>query len=135
MGARRKARKRALDFLYEADIRGLTATEIYEPRGESDLSQEQYVKEILAGVAEHSSRIEELISTYAEGWETDRMPALDRNILRVAIFEILWSPDVDEKIAASEAVNLAQELSTENSASYINGILGRLIVLKPSLAI
>ena len=135
MSARRKARKRALDFLYEADIRNASAIELMGSREPSDLSQSDYVMELLVGVSNNKEKIDELITTYAQGWDMDRMPAIDRNILRIALFEILFKNDLDDQVAASEAVEIASELSTEDSAKYINGVLGRIIVLKPSFAL
>ena len=135
MSARRKARKRALDFLYEADIRGASALQLLALRPAEELSQGEYVKELLVGVAEHRSKIDELITTYAQGWDMDRMPAIDRNILRIALFELLWVDGLDDQIAVSEAVEIATELSTDDSAKYINGVLGRIVILKPSFAL
>ena len=135
MSARRKARKRALDFLYEADIRSASPLELLGSRDASELSQSEYVVELLTGVETNKSKIDELITTYAQGWDMDRMPAIDRNILRIALFEILFKSDLDDQIAASEAVEIAGELSTDDSAQYINGILGRIIILKPSFAL
>jgi transcription antitermination protein NusB len=135
VSARRKARKRALDFLYEADIRNASAIDLMGSREPSELSESQYISELLTGVEANKSKIDELITTYAQGWDMDRMPALDRNILRIALFEILFKEDLDDQVAASEAVEIATELSTDDSAKYINGILGRIIVLKPSFAL
>ena len=135
MSARRKARKRALDFLYEADIRSGNAIDLLGTRRESDLSENDYVMELLVGVSNNKEKIDELITTYAQGWDMDRMPAIDRNILRIALFEILFKSDLDDQIAASEAVEIATELSTDDSAKYINGVLGRIIILKPSFAL
>jgi N utilization substance protein B len=135
VSARRKARKRALDFLYEADIRGASALELLALRPAEELSQGEYVKELLVGVAEHRGKIDELITTYAQGWDMDRMPAIDRNILRIALFELLWVDGLDDQIAVSEAVEIATELSTDDSAKYINGVLGRIVILKPSFAL
>jgi transcription antitermination protein NusB len=135
VSARRKARKRALDFLYEADIRSASAIELVGTREESELSEREYVMELLVGVETNKVKIDELITTYAQGWDMDRMPAIDRNILRIALFEILFKDDLDDQIAASEAVEIATELSTDDSAKYINGVLGRIIVLKPSFAL
>jgi N utilization substance protein B len=135
VSARRKARKRALDFLYEADIRGATALTLLADRPADELSQGDYVRELLVGVEEHQLKIDELITTYAQGWDMDRMPAIDRNILRIALFEILWLSNLDDEIAVSEAVEIATELSTDDSAKYINGVLGRIVILKPSFAI
>ena len=135
MSARRKARKRALDFLYEADIRGATALTLLADRPADELSQGDYVRELLVGVEEHLLKIDELITTYAQGWDMDRMPAIDRNILRIALFELLWVDGLDDQIAVSEAVEIATELSTDDSAKYINGVLGRIVILKPSFAL
>jgi N utilization substance protein B len=135
VAARSKARKRALDFLYEADIKNVLAADLFKDRGAAELSQEPYVLTLITGVAEHLNKIDELIITYAQGWDMDRMPPIDRNILRLAIFEILWEADVDLKVACDEAVELAKSLSTDESASYINGVLGRIIKLKDSIAI
>ncbi len=130
MSARRKARKRALDLLFESEMRGVVATELLATRPSDELSQGEYVQTLVSGVSEHRAKIDELINTYAEGWDMDRMPVIDRNLLRIALFEILWNPEVDDKVAVSESVEIAQELSTKDSASYINGILGRVILLK-----
>lgn len=135
MSARRKARKRALDFLYEADIRSARAIDLLESRGEIELSERDYVLELLLGVETNAIKIDELITTYAQGWDMDRMPAIDRNILRISLFEILFKNDLDDQVAASEAVEIATEFSTEDSAKYINGVLGRIIILKPSFAL
>jgi N utilization substance protein B len=135
VSARSKARKRALDFLYEADIKSVLAVDLFKTRGSAELSQQPYVLTLITGVADHLSKIDELIITYAQGWDMDRMPPIDRNILRLAIFEILWEADVDLKVACDEAVELAKSLSTDESASYINGVLGRIVKLKDSIAI
>lgn len=135
MSARSKARKRALDFLYEADIKKVQASELFGARGAAELSQETYVLTLLSGVAEHINKIDELIITYAQGWDMDRMPPIDRNILRIAIYEILWAADIDLQVACDEAVELAKSISTDESSSYINGVLGRIIKLKDSIAI
>jgi len=135
VSARSKARKRALDFLYEAEIKKAKAVDLFLSRGASELSQEPYVQVLLSGVGEHLVKIDELITTYAQDWDVDRMPAVDRNILRIAIFEILWVAEVDLKIACDEAVELAKSLSTDESSNYINGVLGRIVKLKDSIAI
>ena len=133
MSARRKARKRALDFLYEADLRSANLLDLYHSRPSEDLSQEEYVLTLLQGVTEHSAKIDELIHTYAQGWDMDRMPAIDRNLLRLAIYEILWESGLDDKIAVNEAVEMAGEISTTESSAYINGVLGRIIAIKASI--
>jgi N utilization substance protein B len=109
--------------------------DLFLSRGASELSQEPYVQVLLSGVDEHLVKIDELITTYAQDWDMDRMPAVDRNILRIAIFEILWVAEVDLKIACDEAVELAKSLSTDESSNYINGVLGRIVKLKDSIAI
>ncbi len=133
MSARRKARKRALDFLYEADLRSANLLDLYHSRPSEDLSQEEYVLTLLQGVTEHSAKIDELIHTYAQGWDLDRMPAIDRNLLRLSIYEILWESGLDDKIAVNEAVEMAGEISTTESSAYINGVLGRIISIKASI--
>ena len=135
MSARRKARKRALDLLFESEMRGVVATEVLATRPSDELSQGEYVQTLVSGISEHRAKIDELINTYAEGWDMDRMPVIDRNLLRIALFEILWNPEVDDKVAVSESVEIAQELSTKDSASYINGILGRVILLKSVISL
>lgn len=135
MSARSKARKRALDFLYEADIKKVLALELFQARGATELSQEPYVLTLINGISDHVNKIDELIITYAQGWDMDRMPPIDRNILRIAIYEILWATDIDLQVACDEAVELAKSLSTDESSGYINGVLGRIIKLKDSIAI
>ena len=133
MSARRKARKKALDLLFEADLRSVSALELASERPSAELSEAAYVSTLVSGVSEHREKIDELIHTYAEGWDLDRMPAVDRNLLRLALYEILWESDLDDQIAISEAVELAQELSTKDSAQYVNGILARVSSLKSIL--
>jgi N utilization substance protein B len=133
VSARRKARKRALDFLYEADLRSANLLDLYHSRPAEDLSQEGYVLTLLQGVTEHNAKIDELIVTYAQGWDMDRMPAIDRNLLRLSIYEILWESGLDDKIAVNEAVEMAAEISTTESSAYINGVLGRIIAIKASI--
>ena len=135
MSARRKARKKALDLLFEADLRGIGSVELLASRLTDELSEADYVKTLIEGVAEHRAKIDELIHTYADGWDMDRMPTIDRNLLRIALFEILWNVNVDDSVAISEAVELAQELSTKDSAGYLNGILGRVVLLKPVISL
>ena len=135
MSARTKARKRALDLLFESDLRNSKASDLLFSRPASELSQEDYVVMIINGIELNLRKIDELITTYAQGWDIDRMPTVDRNIMRIALYEILWGADIDDQIAASQAIILAQEYSTEESAKYINGVLVRIIALKPSFAL
>ncbi len=135
MGARRKARKRALDVLYEADVRGTSAADTAAQRlAQADPPVPAYAVVLVDGVAAHRDRIDELISTYAEGWVIDRMPAVDRNVLRIGIYELLYESSVPDAVAISEAVELAKDLSTDESPRFVNGLLARVLQLKPSLA-
>ena len=140
MSARSKARKQALDLLYETDIRGTNLVETLMSRdvpaeGPDARPIREYTRDLVNGVSDNRRKIDELITTYAQGWDMDRMPPIDRNILRIAIFEILWAADIDNQVACDEAVELAKSLSTDESSSYINGVLGRIIKLKDSIAI
>ena len=135
MSARHKARKRALDFLFESDIRKIDALELLAERELSEISEGAYALEILQGVKLHKEKIDELIISYAEGWDLDRMPVVDRNIIRIALFELFWSKSVPEDVVISEALKLSDENSTSESTKYINGVLSRILALKPSLNI
>ncbi len=140
MSARSKARKQALDLLFESDIRGTNALETLQKR---DIVEEgpdarpirEYTKVLIAGVAENARKIDELITTYAQGWDMDRLPNVDRNILRLGIYEILWASDIPDSVAIDEALDLAKELSTDDSAGYIHGVLGRIASLKENISI
>jgi N utilization substance protein B len=140
VSARSKARKQSLDLLYEGDIRGQAPLDLLASREVIDEGPDarpirDYTKELISGIADNRRKIDELISTYAQGWDMDRLPAVDRNILRLGIYEILWCKDLDDAIAIDEALNLARELSTDDSAAYIHGVLGRISNIKESLAI
>ncbi len=140
MSARSKARKQSLDLLYEGDIRGQAPADLLASREVTEEGPEarpirEYTRELISGIADNRRKIDELISTYAQGWDMDRLPAVDRNILRLGIYEILWCKDLDDAIAIDEALNLARELSTDDSAVYIHGVLGRISNIKESLAI
>lgn len=135
MAARSKARKRALDVLYEADIRGVDPVDVLTVHeAEASSPMNAYVREVVTGVADHRGRIDDLISTYAEGWTLDRMPVVDRNILRLGCWEVMWG-EVPDPVALSEAVALATSLSTDDSPGYVNGVLGRLAKVKPRLTL
>lgn len=133
MSARHKARKRALDFLFEADIRKKNPDELVNERGDIDLSERDYVNKLVSGVNVNRGRIDELIIAYAQGWDLDRMPVVDRNILRIAIYELLFEKELPSDVAISEALKLSDENSTEESTKYINGVLARILVLKTTL--
>lgn len=140
MSARSKARKAALDLLYEADIRGTSAVDTLNLRdvveeGPDARPIREYTRELVNGVGDNFRKIDELITTYAQGWDMDRLPAVDRNILRLGIYEILWSETTPDGVAIDEALTLAKELSTDESAGYIHGVLGRISSIKESLAI
>ena len=140
MSARSKARKQSLDLLYESDIRGLQALEILQSRDVQDTGPDarpirEYTKEIITGISDHRRKIDELIATYAKGWDMDRLPAVDRNILRLAIFELLWGHDLNDSIIIDEALTLAKDLSTDDSAGYIHGVLGRISSIKGELSL
>lgn len=140
MSARSKARKRALDALYEADIRGIPVSEVMlatEQRraDEGQASMNAYVVALIDGVTAHQAHIDELLSSYSMGWTLDRMPAVDRAILRIGAYELLWRDDIPDAVAIAEAVSLAQELSTDESSSFVNGLLGRLLELRPRLVL
>jgi N utilization substance protein B len=140
MSARSKARKRALDALYEADIRGESATDVLTATtqrrsDDGQAAMNAYVTEIVDGVTAHREYIDELLGSYSMGWSLERMPAVDRAILRIGTYELLWRDDVPDAVAIAEAVSLAQELSTEESSSFVNGLLGRILELKPRLAL
>ena len=95
----------------------------------------EYAAELVRGVEAHRDRIDELLATYAEGWTLDRMQAVDRNILRIGAYELLWADDVPDGVAISEAVELAKDLSTDASPAFVNGLLAKLLELKPTLAL
>ncbi|CAB4666872.1 MAG: transcription antitermination factor NusB [Actinobacteria bacterium] len=140
MSARGKARKQALDILFETDIRGTSPMTILDTRVSNETDPDfpairSFAAELISGVSEHRRKIDELIATYAKGWDMDRLPTVDRNILRLAIFEILWNEAVPDAVAIDEALNLAKELSTDESAGYIHGVLGRISSIKGDLAL
>ena len=136
MSARAKARKRAVDALFAADIRALNALELLD---ESErLSEERenqseifaYARKCVNGVAENSAEIDDTIETYAQGWTIARMPALDRAILRLGCWEILFNDEIPDAVAVSEAVELAKQLSTDDSAGFVNGLLSKIVSTK-----
>jgi N utilization substance protein B len=140
VSARSKARKQALDLLYETDIRG---TDLVATLLERDVPADgpdarpirEYTRELVNGVSDNRRKIDELITTYAQGWDMDRLPAVDRNILRLGIYEILWSTAVPTSVAIDEALDLAKELSSDDSSKYIHGVLGRIASIKDTISI
>jgi N utilization substance protein B len=136
MAARSKARKRALDILFEAELRGLPTLQLLSERQSvGDVPVQPYAAELVRGVATNRERIDELISWNLVDWTLERMPAVDRNILRIGVYELLWADGVPDGVAISEAVALAQDLSTDNSASFVNGVLARIKADKPTLSL
>ncbi|MCT2588551.1 transcription antitermination factor NusB [Streptomyces sp. N2-109] len=139
MAARSKARKRAFQILFEADQRGSTVTDVLADwirHARTDDRQPpvgEYTMDLVEGYAEHTDRIDELLATYAVGWTLDRMPVVDRSILRLGAYELIWADDIPDAVVLDEAVQLAREFSTDDSPAFINGLLGRLKELKPSL--
>jgi len=134
MSARTKARKRALDVLFAAELRGETATVALDRAiAEGEGPTNDYTVTLVRGVEEHRERIDEVLSTYAEGWTLQRMPAVDRNVLRLGVWELLWTEDVPDAVAISEAMALVTELSTDESPQFVNGVLGAVLRNKASL--
>jgi N utilization substance protein B len=136
MTARSKARKRALDVLFEAEVRGEPVLEMLDERvADASPPVAPYAAELVRGVQVHRVRIDELLSAHAEGWTLDRMPAVDRNVLRIGVYELLWADDVPDGVAISEAVQLVRDLSTDASPTFVNGLLAKLLGLKPTLVL
>jgi N utilization substance protein B len=139
--ARGKARKRALDILYAAELRGVSPIVVLgekplaEGSAQSQPTPNPYVATLVEGVVAHQARIDELLATYSSGWALDRMPAVDRNILRIGVFELLWCDDVPDAVVIDEAVSRARELSTDESPAFVNGVLARILDLRPRLAV
>ncbi|MEN9608581.1 MAG: hypothetical protein RLZZ06_512 [Actinomycetota bacterium] len=138
MSARTKARKRAVDAIFAADLRKVSPEELLElTRVQVSDRQNQdeifgYASEIVRGIIENHEEVDELLETYAEGWSIERMPNVDRAILRVGIWEILYS-DTPDAVVVNEAVELAKEYSTEESGGFINGLLSRVAGTRKAL--
>ena len=136
MSARSKARKRALDLLFEAEQRGVNAETLLTQRMVTPATQHnlnEYTVEIVRGVVAKWVQIDELLATYSQGWTVERMPAVDRAILRIGAWEVVFSDDVPDAVAIAEAVALAKSLSTDDSPTFVNGLLARLAEVKPTL--
>lgn len=124
-----------MEILFEADQRSLdplVTLDARRSRAEHPLNA--YTSELVSGVVRHAGRIDELLSTYAVGWTLDRMPAVDRSILRLGTYELIWEDETPDQVAVSEAVDAARELSTDESPNFVNGLLGRLMKVKPTVA-
>jgi transcription antitermination protein NusB len=135
MTARGKARKRALDVLFESEQRGADPLETLAGRlAQAEPPVSDHTVTLVEGVVAQQARIDELLTTYSQGWSLDRMPAVDRAILRLGTYELLWCDDVPDAVAINEAVALAHDLSTDDSPGFVNGLLARLLDLKPTLS-
>ncbi|TDQ52585.1 transcription antitermination factor NusB [Actinorugispora endophytica] len=135
-GARRKARRRAVEVLYEAELRGVTVEKVIQRRRiQTEPPINEFTERLAAAVDERRGRIDELLDAYAIGWTLERMPVVDRNILRMGAYELLWAEDIPDGVAIAEAVAVAKELSTDESPTFINGLLSRLMENKASLAL
>lgn len=134
MSARSKARKRALDILFQADLTETEITEVFQQENARALTEPErrrsweYARQIVLGVIEHQTAIDETIQSYSVDWPIHRMPRVDRNILRLAVWEIQYNPEITKAVAISEAVILAKDYSTEDSYKFINGILAKVAV-------
>ena len=132
MGARSKARKRAVDVLYEADLRGTDAlATLADRQALGDPPVNEYTVELVEGVQANRARVDEILSEYAEGWTLARMPDVDRAVLRLSVYELLWRADVPPAVVIDEAVELAKSLSTDESPRFVNGVLARVLRDQP----
>ena len=136
---RHQARKRAVDLLFEAEARGLSPVEAVDIRTALAEAKPEvaplhpYTVAVARGVGQHTAHIDDLITSHLQGWTLDRLPAVDRAILRVAVWELLYADDVPEPVAVDEAVELAKELSTDESPGFINGVLGHIMLVTPQI--
>jgi N utilization substance protein B len=136
---RHQARKRAVDVLFEAEARGLAPAQVADARAalaevKPDVAPlHPYTTAVARGVSEHAAHIDDLISSHLQGWTLERLPAVDRAILRVAVWELLHADDVPEPVAVDEAVQLAKELSTDDSPGFVNGVLGQIMLVTPQI--
>lgn len=135
MAARSKARKRALDVLFECEVRGLSLGATLDERVvAAEPPVNEYTVDLVRGIAEQQGRIDELLTTYADGWSLERMPAVDRNALRIGVYEILYVEGVPDAVAISEAMALVRDLSTDDSPTFVNGVLGTILRDKAALS-
>ena len=132
--ARSRSRQRAVEILFEAEQRGTSVLEgIRTRRTQTDLQVNAYTQLLVEGVTADQERVDEALTSYSRGWSLDRMPAVDRAILRLGAWELLFQDDVPDAVAVSEAVALAAQLSTDDSPEFVNGLLGRLQQVKSTL--
>jgi len=136
MAARSKARKRAVELLYEADLRGTDAlTTLGERRMLATPPVSDYTVSLVEGVVSHRARIDEILASFAEGWTVERMPGIDRAVLRIGTYELLWRDDVPDAVAIDEAVELAKVFSTDRSPKFVNGVLARILRDRPQVGV
>ena len=128
MAARSKARKRALDVLFASDVRGESANDALDRAiADGDAPTNAYTVVLVRGVVEHQVAIDDLLRDASEGWSLERMPAVDRNVLRLGVFELMYADDVPDGVAVTEAMNLVRDLSTDESPAFVNGVLGTIL--------
>ena len=133
MAARSKARKRALDLIYASEMRHRSAVDALAEQTADGTAHNEYTVQLVEGITEHMARLDEVIASYAKGWTLSRMPAVDRNVLRLATYEVLYVDDVPDAVAVSEALKLVRELSTDESPAFVNGVLGNIVRDRSSL--
>ncbi|WP_116245144.1 transcription antitermination factor NusB [Nocardiopsis sp. FIRDI 009] len=135
-GARRKARRRAVEVLYESEVRGISVDDVISRRrAQPEPPINEFTENLARAVDERRARIDELLDSYAIGWTLERMPVVDRNILRMGAYELLWAEDIPDGVAIAEAVGVAKELSTDESPNFVSGLLSRLMENKAQLAL
>ena len=128
MPARSKARKRALDLLYASEMRRENPVEALDRSvADGEGPTNDYTATLVRGVVEHQAAIDDLLRDASEGWSLERMPAVDRNVLRLGVFELLYADDVPDGVAVTEAMNLVRDLSTDESPAFVNGVLGTIL--------
>jgi N utilization substance protein B len=128
MPARSKARKRALDLLYASEMRRENPVEALERAvADGEGPTNDYTATLVRGVVEHQAAIDDLLRDASEGWSLERMPAVDRNVLRLGVYELLYADDVPDGVALTEAMNLVRDLSTDESPAFVNGVLGTIL--------
>lgn len=135
-GARRKARRRAVEVLYESEVRAISVDDVIaRRRAQPEPPINEFTESLARSIDERRTRIDELLDAYAIGWTLERMPVVDRNILRMGAYELLWDDGIPDGVAIAEAVGVAKELSTDDSPSFISGLLSRLMENKSTLAL
>lgn len=135
-GSRHKARIRTVEVLYEAEVRGVSVAEVIERRRAQAVPPiNEFTEHLALGVDGRRDRLDELIAEFAIGWTLDRMPVVDKNILRMGTYEVLWAQEVPDGVAIAESVAVARDLSSDDAPNFINGLLSRLLENKSSIAL